>query len=121
MPIRPENQHRYPDDWPAISKRICFGRALGRCECKGECGHDHFHKHGHRCRAVHGLPHPITGSEVVLTVAHLDHTPEHCNNDNLRAMCQRCNLGYDRNLHARVQWSERDEQQLNLFEGETDG
>ena len=53
-----------------------------------------------RCAAVNRLPHPVTGSRVVLTVAHLDHTPEHCDDDNLRAMCQRCHLNYDRPRHA---------------------
>lgn len=37
---------------------------------------------------------------VVLTVAHLDHTPENCADDNLIAMCQRCHLLYDKDEHA---------------------
>jgi hypothetical protein len=37
---------------------------------------------------------------VVLTVAHLDHMPEHCDDDNLMAMCQRCHLSYDADHHA---------------------
>jgi len=41
------------------------------------------------------LPQP-----VVLTVAHLNHTPEDCGDDNLRAMCQGCHLHYDRDHHA---------------------
>lgn len=32
---------------------------------------------------------------VVLTITHLDHTPEHCDPDNLRALCQRCHNRYD--------------------------
>lgn len=32
---------------------------------------------------------------IVLTVAHLDHTPENCSPDNLRALCQRCHNRYD--------------------------
>lgn len=36
------------------------------------------------------------GSKVVLTIAHLDHTPENCNDENLRALCQKCHNGYDR-------------------------
>ena len=32
---------------------------------------------------------------VVLTVAHLDHTPENCDPSNLRALCQRCHNKYD--------------------------
>ena len=41
MPIRPENRRRYPKDWKAISARVRFERAGGRCECSGECGDDH--------------------------------------------------------------------------------
>jgi hypothetical protein len=31
----------------------------------------------------------------VLTVAHLDHTPENCADENLKALCQRCHNTYD--------------------------
>ena len=34
------------------------------------------------------LAHPITGSKVVLTVAHLDHTPENVDLENLVHLCQ---------------------------------
>jgi hypothetical protein len=60
MPIAPENRGRYPADWPAISRRIRFERAGNKCE---------------QCGATNHAPHPVTGSRVVLTVAHLDHTP----------------------------------------------
>jgi hypothetical protein len=36
---------------------------------------------------------------VVLTVVHLDHNPENCERRNLRALCQRCRLAYDRPKH----------------------
>ncbi|WP_262062638.1 hypothetical protein [Streptomyces sp. STR69] len=96
MPIRPEMRSRYPRDWPQISRRIRFERADSRCECDGRCGR----RHRGRCTAVHGEPHPTTGSLVVLTVAHLDDIPEHCDDDNLAAMCQACHLAYDADLHA---------------------
>ena len=38
--------------------------------------------------------------DIVLTIAHLDHTPENCADDNLRAWCQRCHLRYDQQHHA---------------------
>lgn len=95
MPIRPENRRRYPPDWPEISLHIRQDRAQGHCECAGEC-----RRHTHACQAQHGRPHPVTGSRVVLTVAHLDHTPENVSPDNLRAMCQRCHLSYDAAHHA---------------------
>lgn len=53
-----------------------------------------------RCEARHGLAHPVTGSRVVLTCAHLDRTPENLNENNLMAMCQACHLAYDRDQHA---------------------
>jgi hypothetical protein len=37
----------------------------------------------------------MTGSLVVLTVAHLNHMPEDCSDENLLAMCQRCHNAYD--------------------------
>lgn len=96
MPIRPENRERYPTDWPEISHRIRFGRALGHCECEGECRSGHTG----RCDARHNAPNPRTGAKVILTVAHLDHTPENCTDENLRAMCQGCHLAYDTAHHA---------------------
>ena len=91
MPIRPENRARYPKDWKAISLRI-RKRARQRCEQTID---------GKRCKARNGKPHPLTGSIVVLTVAHLDHQPENCGDDNLKAMCQRCHNRYDAPTRAR--------------------
>jgi hypothetical protein len=98
MPIRPENVGRYPKDWPEISRRIRFERAGGRCECTGQCGEDH----DGRCKAKHGEPHPATLARVVLTVMHMDHEPENCDDSNLLAGCQRCHLKYDAPHHART-------------------
>jgi hypothetical protein len=50
--------------------------------------------------ALNGKPSPYTGTKVVLTVAHLDHTPENCADENLKAMCQGCHLAYDADHHA---------------------
>lgn len=71
-------------------------RSGGRCECAGECGRGHEG----RCAATDGAPHPVTGSRVVLTTAHLNHTPEDCRLENLRHMCQACHLSLDRHHHA---------------------
>lgn len=103
-PIRPENRDRYPRDWSAISKRIRTERSGGRCECLGECGRD---THVGRCPNVNGGAAYGTGSSVVLTVAHLDHQPEHSDDDNLRAMCQGCHLHYDRDHHAQTRAATR--------------
>jgi hypothetical protein len=87
----------YPADWPVISKRIRFERAGGRCECEGECGRG---THEGRCPNTHGGQAYGSGSIVVLTTAHLDHTPENCADNNLKAMCQGCHLHYDAEHHA---------------------
>lgn len=96
-PIRPENKARYPENWRLISAYIRFVRADGQCECEGECGRG---THEGRCPNRHGEPAYGTGANVVLTTAHLDHTPENCGDDNLTAMCQGCHLHYDREHHA---------------------
>lgn len=95
-PIRPENRDRYPDDWDQISARIKH-RAGFRCECEGECGRG---THDGRCPNLHLLPAYGTGSKVILTTAHLNHQPEDCRPENLKAMCQGCHLHYDREHHA---------------------
>jgi len=104
MPIRPENKARYPKDWREISDSIRFDRAASMCECDGRCGRDtcrgRLSINGHRCAARHGAITPITRSKIILTVAHLDHTPENCDPANLMAMCQGCHLAYDRDHHA---------------------
>ena len=101
MPIRPENRARYGDDWPEFSRSIRFARAGGRCECSGECGRPYLHLDAdERCRNHHGQPAYGTGSKVVLTVAHLCHTPE-CR-EHVKAMCQGCHLHYDRDHHAKT-------------------
>lgn len=117
MPIRPENAARYPRNWSEISQRI-RDRAGNKCE---ECGVPNYQLGG---RAPDGTWHkalplgekllrlewPSPGSfwwcegydaahlrivRIVLTVAHLDHQPENCSDDNLRCWCQRCHNRYD--------------------------
>lgn len=85
MPLRPGQRERYPQNWKEIRLAI-IKRARNRCEGSPKYP---------RCRARNGRPHPVTGSRVVLTIGHLDHTPENCEDDNLRAWCQRCHNTYD--------------------------
>lgn len=77
MPIR---KHEYPPDWEEISSRIRFVRAGNRCEA---CGAENY------------KPHPVTGSAVVLTVAHLNHDTTDNREENLKALCQRCHFSID--------------------------
>jgi len=41
------------------------------------------------------------GVKIVLTIAHMDHTPENCEEENLKALCQRCHNRYDAPARAR--------------------
>lgn len=85
MPIKAENRARYPKDWKQIAARI---RVRSGNRCEGSPSYP-------MCRVGNGELHPATGSVVVLTVAHLDHTPENCADENLRHWCQRCHNTYD--------------------------
>ena len=97
----PFDRSKYPDDWEDISLYIRFERAGGMCET---------------CGAVNGQPHPVTGSTVVLTVAHVNHVPIDCRLDNLVAECQRCHLWRDKDIHAHHRkYGQPDPKQTDLF------
>lgn len=95
MPIKPENRAKYPPrrEWAVIRDEL-KARAGDRRE-----GSPKFPG----CRAANGLPHPETGSKVVLTVAHLDHEPGNNgvpgDRPNIRVLCQRCHLAHDHAHH----------------------
>ena len=63
MPIKPENKSRYPKNWKEIRQQI-LQRANNRCEFCGRENHSIVDNgHGKMIK-------------VVLTIAHLNHTPE---------------------------------------------
>ena len=104
MPIKPENVDRYPKDWKLRSRFIRFYRARNKCEW---CGAENYQ------------PHPITGSKVILTVAHIyDHRPEAARLLNLAALCQRCHIRHDA---ARMKEERNHWDQLGLFERKCNG
>jgi ribosomal protein S27AE len=130
MPIRPETAHRYPANWAEIRAAV-LARARNRCE---NCG---VANHALGGRLADGrwlaawplgekmlrLEWPCPGEtwwcgdgttreqlriiRIVLTIAHLDHTPENCSLDNLRALCQRCHLAYDQPHHLQQAYANR--------------
>lgn len=105
MPIRPENKNRYPKNWNETRERI-LKRANNRCEW---CG---VRNHAFGFRDSDGVFHEFYGDglvypdevdksiKIVLTVAHLDHTPDNCSDSNLKALCQRCHNRYDATMRA---------------------
>ncbi|MEN0051219.1 MAG: hypothetical protein AAF806_29410 [Bacteroidota bacterium] len=105
MPI---NYKDYHPKWTLISRLIRFRRAGNKCEGSPKYPN---------CRAMNGEPHPITGSKVVLTVAHLDQNRDNNNFSNLRALCQRCHLAHDLGAHIanRKYGRNHKKNQLKLF------
>lgn len=83
MPIRPENRKRYPKNWKEIRSQT-LERANNCCEFCGRKNHTWFFNEKTKKMV-----------KVVLTIAHLDHTPENCDPSNLRALCQKCHNRYD--------------------------
>ena len=110
MPIKPKNKKLYPDNWQDIRERI-LQRANYECEGCGvkqySVGHrdvtGKFWSIGEDWEFIHNNPpdmHPDFGDDpkqikIVLTIAHLDHNPENCEDDNLKAWCQKCHNSYD--------------------------
>jgi hypothetical protein len=45
---------------------------------------------------------------IVLTISHLDHTPGHDDDENLRARCQWCHLTYDERFHRQTRCIRKD-------------
>ena len=77
---------QYPPDWNEIARSI-KDAAGWRCEW---CGVEH----GATRINLKGKPY-----RVILTCAHLNHTPSDCSMENLRALCSACHLRYDVHLH----------------------
>ena len=124
MPIRPELKRFYGRQWRTVTRPRILSRAENKCE---ECGAPDrqtvlrtsklpgwwFDRKGN----AHG-PDGRTDLKdwigtffpvrIVLTVAHLDHTPGHDDDDNLKALCQWCHLNYDKTHHAQTRATRKD-------------
>lgn len=101
MPIKPENRARYPKNWQEIRTSI-LDRAGHRCEF---CGIENYVYKNTKTGVTTtdemqvedwtiNSRHKV--SKIILTIAHLDHTPENNDPDNLKALCQKCHNDYDR-------------------------
>lgn len=137
MPILPENKKRYPKDWNLRSRFIRFIRAKSKCEF---CGVRNYSV-GWRDNNGVFFAYPKTQYKnykqarsfavqltkendhkyivIVLTVAHLhDHRPEAASFLNLAALCQKCHLDYDKDMHVANAARRRNtnENQLTMFE-----
>lgn len=91
MPVKPENKKRYPKNWKTVIRPAILERAHDCCEFCGRMNHSFYfnEKTGRMVR-------------VVLTIAHLNHQPEDCRPENLKALCQECHLRYDADHHRQT-------------------
>lgn len=120
MPI---NYNDYPPNWKTEIRPRILERAGHRCELCGVKNHILILRGEWRGTAVYqdedgwiynasnsakiGGDYvgevDITGrrrmTKVVLTVAHLDHNPQNCADENLKALCQACHLRHDHKHH----------------------
>jgi 5-methylcytosine-specific restriction endonuclease McrA len=119
MPIKPENKHLYPKNWKQIRKSI-LERANNHCEF---CGVENYAE-GYRDSEgkfveSYGMQQEADALDgekiikIVLTIAHLDHNPQNCYPENLRALCQKCHLNYDIEHHKETR---RNSKKLPLFD-----
>jgi hypothetical protein len=142
MPITLANRHRYPLQWGEIS-RSAKERAGWRCQHQGCTARQYavgrWWRNGSRwdwiemeppqesyaqaCQRAAEVQWGLTGDEpnptpkiivIVLTVAHLDHQPEHCDPANLAALCPRHHLQYDQQHHIESAYMTRMAKRGNL-------
>ncbi len=131
MPISAENRALYPPraEWLAIRARI-LSRAQHACEwcarrdrewqvvgpgsqwVDSDVAHLDLESNGVELDEGWRLV------KTILTVAHLDQDPTNNDDDNLRALCQRCHLTHDAGQHARNAARTRDRKrgQTRMFE-----
>ena len=123
MPI---DYSKYPKNWKTEIRPRILKRAENKCEfCKiDNYAVTHYDKHGKRqlddseqymdindCKRTYSASmnykkmmekeYPkLRFAVVVLTIAHLDHDISNSDDENLRALCQKCHLGHDAKHHA---------------------
>jgi hypothetical protein len=104
MPSDPRN---YPPNWRELKVQV-RARAGSVCECMGECG---LH-HGHRCVEVHQKPARHFAGLTALATAHCCNDGPACPKlGHLKALCQRCHLRLDAQLH----WKHRRQREKDIL------
>jgi hypothetical protein len=101
----PASKSKYSPDWKAISQRIRFERAGGKCEWCGIPNRAVIQRlksdpHIWREDTADDDPAWLPKTRITLTVAHLNHDTTDNTDDNLAALCNRCHLNHDAKFHA---------------------
>ena len=94
----PMEKRRYPPNWKAIATAV---KEEADWKCEG-CGK--------QCRRPNE---PFDTHRNTLTVAHLNHTPEDCRRENLKALCAPCHLRYDKDHHAETRRRRKNDELQN--------
>jgi hypothetical protein len=110
MPILKENKKQYPKNWKEISYDIRVTRAKQRCEICGVFNYSYINK---KTREI-CLQDDFDAIRVILTVTHLNHTPEDCRPENLKALCQKCHNKYDAQHRAETRKKKKLQNQLKI-------
>ncbi len=100
-------RERYPDDWDAIALQIKTEAGWKCQECGRECRRSGETLSDFIDRVVTETPSQLLDEIIdkparfILTVAHLNHIPEDCRRENLKALCSVCHCRYDLKAMAR--------------------
>lgn len=109
----PCDYKKYPANWKTEIRPAILERAKRCCEACGVANYatgardleGNWHNSKEICNMNSDVGYGYFGTygvkdiKIVLTIAHLDH--DITNNDpaNLKALCQKCHLNYDKDLH----------------------
>jgi hypothetical protein len=104
----PMDRKLYPKDWNAIAYRIKDAANWCCEECGRQCKRpdedwSYFLSSGCMSGEI-----DLKLGQFILTVAHLNHIPSDCRDENLRALCSGCHLRYDRRQMALKQRLKRE-------------
>lgn len=137
MPIKPELRHFYGKEWRTVTRPRILARAGNKCENCAAPNHKQVlraagwwtpgdtdaafrlmytremislpWRHAPNIERVAGFPREICHRTfIVLTVAHLNHTPGDDRPENLKALCQWCHLNYDKDHHRESRAARKD-------------
>ena len=125
MPIKPEFRKFYGVEWRKVTRPWILTRAKNRCERCGAPNRKVLARAGGCWKLVgqkqpwhneHGetlVGVPLTRGafrlvEIVLTIAHLNHTPGDDRDENLEALCQFCHLTNDLGKHKETRAARKD-------------
>jgi hypothetical protein len=115
MPI---DYKKYPKNWKSEIRPYILNRANHCCEDCGVKNHDtgfrgidgHFYNDNFIIQQLdlYGIDmfdkhisEKAKHFKIVLTVAHLDHNLSNNDYSNLKALCQKCHLNYDKEHHSK--------------------